>query len=72
MSMVSDSFSRAGQDINRLERDKADKHEIYTLNSNVAGLEHANRAIRAEVNSLRSELQTLTEEINRIKAHLVL
>lgn len=72
MNLNSSVFSGVGQDIHRLESNKADKHEIHTLNSNVDSLERANRELRAEVNGLRSELQTLTDEINRIKEHLVL
>lgn len=65
-------FDWAIQDIQR----KADEalrrcDEIHTLRSNVDSLERANRELSAEVNGLRSQLQTNQDAIIQLQAQIV-
>lgn len=51
--------------ISGIERElsrKVDPHEIHTLRSDVASLEHTCGAPRSEVDGLRNELQTLQDQ----------
>lgn len=53
-------------EMNRELNQKADKHEISSLRSNVDSLENTVRELRSEISGLRSELQRLQEIIERV------
>ena len=57
---IRDIENKAQQAISRL-------YELDTLRSDVGSLEHSNRELRSEVARLRSELQTITYEIELLK-----
>lgn len=59
-----------GNDIRELNNNKADKHEIHTLNSKVDSLEHTLRTLRSDFDGLCSKCQEL--ETNQIRMQEVI
>ena len=60
-------FTDAGSDIHRLDSQKADKYEIHSINSDISRLEHSMREACASIEGLRYEVQTLQQEVARLK-----
>ena len=60
----SDPFSNFGQDIHRLDRDKADKHQIHSLEGDVKTLERKLSGAQADINGLRSQIELLQNQVN--------
>ncbi len=63
MAFSTDSFSHAGQDIRRLESDKADKHQFFSLEREVNSLQSKLTAAETDINGLRSEIDILRNEL---------
>ena len=61
--MHSDSFSAVGQDIRRLESDKADKHKIHSLEREVGGLRSSLTEAQSDINGFRSQIEHLQNQI---------
>lgn len=65
----SSPFTDYGHDIKALQQNlcqKADAHEIHTLNSNVARLERSLWEASAEIDGLRHRIEELQEIVNNL------
>lgn len=58
------------EEIERNLQRKADSHELSSITGDVGRLECALRETRTEVDGLRSQLQTLQEQITQLQATL--
>jgi len=68
--MHSNPFSAVGYDLSSLKREieqKAERHEVATLRSNVDRLEHSVREISATINGLRQQLDIIQEDAERVR-----
>ena len=71
--MHQNPFTPGGYDYSHLERqlhDKADRHEIHSLRSNVDSLEHTVRELGSEITELRSRCERLQEAVRELNPGL--
>lgn len=72
--MHTNPFTPAGYDLSELRSkvdQKADKHEIHSLRSDVASLERSNGELRAEIDGLRARCERMAEVLRELNPGLV-